>query len=1009
MPKKRKKQQRTIFDAYQYADKFEKLSLEIVKLIYKDSFDGSEVVYGETTQKTRDYGVDAYLVVNFKERLKTYTIEAKLRTSDSLSLKEFATSILYYLINTSSKHFIVTNVSYSQEAIKYIWQSNLRNEKLIELIDGKLLQDIINSNLKQFYEYPQELIDYILNRKCKDSVLLEHISQQLSEKSYIELPYYNALLEDIHLHFQLGYNFFIITGIYGTGKSTWIKYCVDHIWKNYTVHKLDISLIQTPKLFVLEILRLLLGFNVEKLFADLLKEKDMINDITEQFQVFPCDSEQIINALRILMLSEDDDQKSYVYFMHLLIEHLNENFLVNMNSVIIIENLHETTADMIDFVIQSMYCMSHKNIIVFWEILIPQNCSQLNYVSMEQWYNFLYLLTSKNLCQGTLPYQISLDGLLENDQYGELEETIKSLLIQYIPDIAFTSEFVQIFIKYFGVNIRNIFNALNIIKLKNLYSAAAIKDLYINSPIIVEKQIVNLLSEQTEKSRFYQSVFNFVYLMDGKLQSVILRHLDATFTIDSKITLIDSGLFYFENNILHFQYYSMIISLRKYFNLNIQKDCAKWLSEHLAELDINYIDRKYYEIFLLYTISPIDAISKMDEAIKFLYNNKIYKYVLSLSKIRYKYYKSTYEEILFYQYFVKYISYLKSFTSDLKIITTNIKVAESLRTRLAIQYKDDKRYIQTNIKLALVQYHVSKVNYDYDDCEKRIQYILSFENAFDEMEIFIIARIYHALIKKEQGFRKEFVLELIENFQKFPENPDVKVTYYVNMAAMYKFTNKQIAIKLLKTAKDLTFDHQKGYGDLEVEINLLHLYCQETNGILLKNIEFIRFAAEKINSMYILAKTFNLEAYYYIQNSYGKEKAIIQCLKSAIFHSLSNGQTKQAFLFGLNLIAILTLCKQDCEEEFNSVFNWYNKNEIIINRLKRNPYRRNDHMFSALASLLCIAKSIGKSYAKEKILKSFPEFINMTKKEIFDQVPAYYKVKYRKQASKDRNIIFLLY
>lgn len=1009
MSKKRKKQKNTIFDAYQYADEFEKLSLEIVKLIYKDSFDGSEVVYGEPTQKTRDYGVDAYLVINFKERLRTYTIEAKLRTSDPLSLKEFATSILYYLINTSSKHFIVTNVSYSQEAIKYIQQANLKNEKFIELIDGKSLQNIINSSLKQFYDYPKELIDYILNRNCKDSVLLEHVPMQLNEKSYIELPYYNALLEDIRLHFQLGYNFFVITGIYGTGKSTWIKYCVDNIWKKYAVQKFDVSLIQTPKLFVFEILRLLLGFNVEKLFTDLSKEKNIINDITEQFQVFPCDSEQIINAIRILILSENDDKKSYVYLMHLLIEHLNEHFLVNMNVVIIIENLHEATAEMIDFVIQSMYCINHKNIIVFWEILIPQNSSQLNYVSIEQWYNFLYLLTSKNLCQGTLPYQISLDGLLENEQYGAIEENIKSILAQYIPGITFTSEFVQMFIKYFGVNIRNIFEALNIIRLKNLYSAAAIKDLHMNSPIIIEKQIVKLLCGQSERSRFYQSAFNFAYLMDGKLEAVIILYLDATFTIDSNIVLIDSGLFYFENNILYFQYYSMIMSIRRYFNSNIQKECAKWLSEHLDELDINYIERKYYEVFLLYITSPLDAISRMDKSIESLYSNKIYKYVLSLSELRYKHYKKIKDEILFYQYYVKYISYLKSFTSDLKVINTNIKTAESLRTCLAIQYKDDKRYIQTNLELALIQYHVSKANYDYDDCEKRIQYILSFENVIDEVEIFIIARIYHALIKKEQGFRKEFILELIENIHKFPENLDVKVAYYVNMAAMYKFTNKQIAIKLVKTAKDLTFDHQKGYGDLEVEINLLHLCCQGANEILLEHIEFIRSAAEKINSMYILAKTFNLEAYYYIKNSYGKEKTVIQCLRSAIFHSLSNGQTKQAFLFGLNLITILILCKQDCEEEFNSVFNWYNKNEIIINRLKRNPYRHNDHMFSALISLLCIAKNIGKSYAEEKILRSFPEFISMTKKELFNHVPAYYKVKYRKKACKNRNIIFLLF
>lgn len=998
------------FDAYQYASTFEQLSLEIVKLIYKDSFDGFETVYGETTQKTRDYGVDAYLVVKIKERIQTYTIEAKLRTTDPLSLKDFATSILYYLINTSSKHFIVTNVSYSDEAIKYIKQSNLRTEKVIELVDGKLLQNVINSSLKQFYCFPKELIDYILNRKCNTaSFTSEHISVQKKDKNYIELPYYGSLLENLRSHLQLGYNFFIITGISGSGKSTLIKYCANKIPGNYTIQKFDISLIQTPKLFVLEILRLLLGFNAEKLFADLSKKNEVINDIINQFQAFSCNSEQIANAVRLLLFSESDDTKTYVYYMHLLIEHLNKYFFTNIKTVIIIENLHEAESEMIDFVIQTMYCLGSQNIIVFWEILTPQNSGQLVHVSFEQWYDFIYLLTNKNLRQGVLPYQISLNGLLEDKAYGELEENIKSMLRQYIPGIAFTPEFVHVFIKYFGLNIRNIFEAFSIIKIKNLYSATLIKDLHINSSIMIERQVVDLMSNKTPNKDFYQSAFNFVYLLDGQLEPAVIQYLDMTFIGDSSIILIDSGLFYRESNTLHFQFYSMLTSLKKYFSSSVQKECAKWLLEHLDDLEFNYIEQKYYELFLLYIVSPSDALCRFNETIESLSNHKAYKYALTLSRIRYEHYKKTKEDILHYQYFVQYVFYLKAFTSKLNELNNYIKTAESLRSQLAFQYRTDKRYLDTNLKLALIQYHVSKVNYDYADCEKRIQYILSYENSFEESELFIIARIYRALIKKEQGLRKEFILELIDNFQRYHDNLDVKITYYVNLAAMYKFTHKQLSIKLIKIARDLTFDPQKGHGDLEVEINLLHLLCQGDNKISLEHIRFIRSAAEKVNSMYILAKTFNLEAYYYIQNSYDKEETVIQCLRSAFFHSLSNGQTKQAFLFGLNLVTFLVLCGKSFTEEFSWLFNWYNKNEIVIKRLKRNSYRNRDHMFSALVSLLCIAQAIKAVCAEEKIIECFPEFRCMTQKELLEQIPAYYKTKYRKTAHKNYEIIFVLF
>ena len=84
---KGEKENKRSFNAYQYANDFEKLSLDIVKIIDKSSFDESNIEYSDTTQQTRDYGVDAYLVLNIHGKRSTYTIEAKLRTSDSLSLR----------------------------------------------------------------------------------------------------------------------------------------------------------------------------------------------------------------------------------------------------------------------------------------------------------------------------------------------------------------------------------------------------------------------------------------------------------------------------------------------------------------------------------------------------------------------------------------------------------------------------------------------------------------------------------------------------------------------------------------------------------------------------------------------------------------------------------------------------------------------------------------------------------------------------------------------------------
>ena len=53
-------------------------------------------------------------------------------------------------------------------------------------------------------------------------------------------------------------------------------------------------------------------------------------------------------------------------------------------------------------------------------------------------------------------------------------------------------------------------------------------------------------------------------------------------------------------------------ALKNHLNPGMQKKCAKWLLAHLDELEMNYIDRKYYGILFQYLVSPLDAIFQSD-------------------------------------------------------------------------------------------------------------------------------------------------------------------------------------------------------------------------------------------------------------------------------------------------------------------------------------------------------------------------------------------------------------
>ena len=148
-------------DAHRYANDFEELSLDVVNLIFQTEHDTREIILSDTTQKTRDKGVDAFIILRVGTSYYTYTVEAKLRNFTTLSLKDFASSILYCLINTSYRHFVVTNVRFSDEAVRVINRLNRNKYKKIELIDGEKLQQIINEHLIHFSKYPDELIKFI--------------------------------------------------------------------------------------------------------------------------------------------------------------------------------------------------------------------------------------------------------------------------------------------------------------------------------------------------------------------------------------------------------------------------------------------------------------------------------------------------------------------------------------------------------------------------------------------------------------------------------------------------------------------------------------------------------------------------------------------------------------------------------------------------------------------------------------------------------------------------------
>lgn len=989
-------------NAYHYANDFEKLSLEIVKIICETTDTEDNISYRKIadegfTKKTRDKGVDSYIILSVNNGFSTYTVESKLRTASVLSLKDFATSILYYLINTSAKHFVVSNVIFSKDATDYINRLNSDSDKPVELVDGKQLQNLLNKYISRFYGFPDKLIHYILNASFQErNISQDFIPAKTVSDNIISYTGFEEKFENFEYSKKIGKHQYMLIGKQGTGKHTWLKECINRYFNHHIVYLLDLSELLTPKILVYEILRILLKIDISKIFSFLFSNEDEIDEYFEEFQKFPGMEKKMIKPLKDL-LSQNLSPAEYIYSMKLLMEYLSINKLIKRNGVIVIHNLHSANCDMILFTTEIIKYFYHKNYYIFWELLIPVNSSQLVSVTLQQWYSYIQAIKSFNSDNTYQAKEIYFEDL----SYTDLKEVIERFLNME----SLSEEYYQVFFQYFGNNQGEIFEVLRYIKNQNAYSAVLLKKLKNTHISIIGNHIFELVSDTNTYCSFYNKAFTYTYLLDYKLYPEVLAWLNKDNISNPAELLTETGFFFCAGNgkiIFKSEYKELI---KKILKPSVVKECAMQLLGRLQELSLDSVSAIYYDAHLTSIAIPQQSLNKIDTAIHKLSKQHAYPYAMNLAKVRYLYYISV-DDLLYFKFFVEYILCAEKINISTTEFISAIKEAEKLRSKMTIQYFDNDVFQITSVKLALIQYRMHKSSYEYEECEKYIRFILDNDKISPASSFYITAKIYYALIQKEKGDRKGFIKELVDNLKKYPSNNDVKITYYVNMAAMYKFKNKSIAIQLLKQACANTYKEQNGCGDLETEMNILNIFA--TDGVFNRGkLYVIREVADKNNSTDILAKTFNLEAYYdYYSYTPELYKKIMINQKTSIQHSILCGYGKPYFLYSLNYIQLKLAVdghKANIMEDFEYIFQWFKRNQtMILKRLQNNPYMKNDHMYAALISMLYIIKKIGRSTILDitEIKHFFPNLLELGCSQLLACIPTYYKLK---------TIIFILF
>lgn len=532
-----------------------------------------------------------------------------------------------------------------------------------------------------------------------------------------------------------------------------------------------------------------------------------------------------------------------------------------------------------------------------------------------------------------------------------------------------------------------------IIRKQKLYTKKALEQLMFQSiPRMLEETIYRSVNELSFPfSKICLELLIFLVVMEGALPYCVFDYFREKYTISEFDFLEEVGLFKFQNGCLRLkQSFSMEI-IKKHTNPIKKRQCAVWLSEHIPEMGLDSVRRAYFEYKLKFLKSPSEVIDNTSSVADFLKNNQAYDLAISVRKMCFNYHKANSENK---QYYINAVEYLELLTDinpyNSQDISTLIQEVDELRLELESYNLNDPDIMNINIKFAFILYKKEKMNYNYQACECYINYILSRENITEDKSYIIKAYIYEALIRKEQGLRNEFIIKIIQALHKYPDNKEIKVAYYANLAAMYKTKHLNISIKLLNIIKDITQGDPKIRGSLWTEIDLLQYRCFMGSANY-DEIKRIRKKAERIASTNNLARSFNAEGYYLLKqlNMHNAK----ECVETAIAMSLTAGESKLFFLFTLNLISIMRLAGLDYEKYFYDAFFWFqNHCTEIMTRLKNNRNRQEDHMFSAVINLIILSKEL-KVYpdkfgtdeflisltrvSNEKLLKLVPDFFTL--------------------------------
>lgn len=965
------------FNAYKYANEFEELSLEIINITFFEGNNEKNILEKVHTQETRDNGVDGYIRFSIDNSIYTYTVEAKLRTCDTLGINDFASSILHSLINFSTRHFVVTNISYSKDALNVINCLNAQKKGNIDLVDGKRLQDIINKNIDNFSKYSDILMEYILSKSFEQKFqgAGSAIAEEQEQISVIFTHYLEQSQRDILRQYERGERFFIVEGCADTGKTTFIENTMFALSVKYqkNMHIFDMELLSTPRLFMTRIVEVVSGINILALLEYLSKKdtNELLLASSKEIDFL----KDLGVAIRILFDPDTISKEEQTFYMNeLLYKAVSRNYF-NDSNILYFKNVEKVSSKQLSFFAKIIKIFPENRITVFLELLTPFCQKQVRYISLEEWFDKCALFKSSKY-ENHSPVLIKL----KNYTCDEKADLINKYLNMHL-----STAFLRYLTKELGDVPGNFHLGLDYVARNKLYTIPLLKNYHSklhSSNMLFIMFFSDYCNKQKDNGLLTHAV-TVAYLLEDFIPEQVISMFSAQYNCDAQANILKSPFFTVECG-------KIKIVDRQIYNIENLitpikiKDISKEILTVIENIYVDYYEKIYFSCLLnIYAGNELNE-CEIKKSIQLLEKRNAVSRIETLLYSIYNFMDNRNydikEKLHLLVYYIKFVN--KQYLYTTEKVSYFLTQAENLYDELEYSegYTSEEDEVGLQIDYCEAMYYRQKMSYNYKECQRFVSDILKYEVSFPQFQKqYANAHIWQALIYKEHGFYREEFREYIQTIRKYPYIFNVKKSFLMNASAHYYFKSPQKALLILN---DLIETVRKNGDDYKVNMWLYHDWLMLKMYNKEYDLEFLykmRNYAERYTASNVLTRNFNMEGYFFtVKHDY---KKALECFETAVLINKTAGKNKAYFLFLTNLITIKKSMNLSIEEELQEVNSWLKLHtQIIHERLENTKKISTENLFAALTScIIACSDVIGiGDIVKEQINENLFDFSQIT-------------------------------